>query len=117
MSDSRDIRIEPTPPVGGAVAVQPVRTERSVGAPGNQRPAPEPSSVAASTGGNLRAAYAQFVIDPDSHDVVVRIRDSATNQVIDELPSKEIQAMTAYLKNYAATMARRKAALKRGAGR
>ena|SRR5438105_2810555 len=115
MSESRDIRIEPVPSVGGAAPVQSVRPERSAGGVGNQRPAPEPSSVAASTGGNLRAAYAQYVVNPDTHDVVVRIRDTFTDQVIDELPSKQIQMMSRSLKTYAETMARRKAALQAGA--
>jgi hypothetical protein len=107
-----DIRIEPPTPVSGAAAVHAVRPpDRSAGAPGNQRPAPALSTVVASTGGGLRAAYTQFVVDPDTHDVVVRVRDTATDALIDETPSKEIQQMHKFLKDYAQTMARRKTAL------
>jgi uncharacterized FlaG/YvyC family protein len=67
--------------------------------------------VAASTGGSIRAAYAQFVIDQDTQDVVVRIHDAETHQVISETPSKEIQAMHAYMKNYTDTLSRHRAAL------
>jgi hypothetical protein len=107
-----DIRIEPPTPVRAAAAVQAVRPpDRSGVGPGNQRPAPALSTVVASTGGGLRAAYAQFVVDPDTHDVVVRVRDTATDALIDETPSKEIQQMHKFLRDYAETMARRKTAL------
>jgi hypothetical protein len=107
-----DIRIEPPTPVSGAAAVHAVRPpDRSSLAPGTRSPAPALSTVAATTSGGLRAAYAQFVIDPDTHDVVVRVRDSATDALIDETPSKEIQQMHKFLKDYAQTLSRRKTAL------
>jgi hypothetical protein len=109
MSDST-LNIQPTPPVGGVAPVLPVRPERPAGTPAAGRPEPGGHAVAASTGGNLRAAYAQFVINPDTQDVVVRIKDAATDQVLSELPSKEVQAMSTYLKNYAETLARHRAA-------
>jgi hypothetical protein len=40
----------------------------------------------------------------------MRLVDPATDQVISEMPSKEIQAVTAYLRNYLDTLARHKAA-------
>jgi hypothetical protein len=110
MSD-KNLTVEPTPPIRGAAPVQPVRPERPAGPQADQRPGPHGNSPAASTGGNLRAAYTQFVVDPSTQDVVVKILDAATDQVLSELPSKEIQAMQAYLKNYADTLARHKAAL------
>jgi uncharacterized FlaG/YvyC family protein len=67
--------------------------------------------VAATTGGNLRAAYAQLIINPDTQDVVVRIKDSATDAVLSEYPNKDVQAMSQYLRQYAETLARRRAAL------
>jgi hypothetical protein len=107
-----DIRIEPPTPVSGAAAVQAVRPpDRSGVAPSYQPPAPQLSTVAASTGGRLRPAYAQFLVDPDTHDVVVRVRDTVTGALLDETPSKEIQQMHRSLRDYAQTMARRKAAL------
>jgi hypothetical protein len=107
-----DIRIEPPTPVSGAAAVHAVRPpDRSSSAPGNRRSAPALSTVVATTGGGLRAAYAQFVVDPDTHDVVVRVRDTATDALIEETPSKEIQQMHKVLRDYAQTMARRKTAL------
>jgi FlaG protein len=113
MSDSTG-QIEPTPPVRGAEPVRPVRpAERPAGTP-DQGSVPDRHSVAATTGGNLRGAYAQYVVNPDTQDVVVRIRDAATDQVLSELPSKEVQAMTAYLKNYVETLARHKTALQGG---
>jgi uncharacterized FlaG/YvyC family protein len=68
--------------------------------------------VGAATGGNLRPAYAQFATIPDTHDVVIRIRDATTDEVISETPSREVQAVTKYLADYAAAMARHQAALK-----
>ena len=106
-----DIRIEPTPRVRGAEAVQPVRPEHPAGTPATQRPEPGGDSAAATTGGSLRAAYAQLVINPDTHDVVIRIMDSSTNAVLNEYPSKEVQAVSQHLREYAITLAQRRAAL------
>jgi hypothetical protein len=110
MSDTRELHIEPTPPVLGAARVQPVRPERPAGTPAAQRPEPSNDSVAAATGGNLRPAYAQFVINPDTNDVVIRIMDSETDAILNEYPSKEVQAMSSYLQGYANTLARHRAA-------
>ena len=108
MSDS--LHIDPTSPIGGAAPVQPVRPARPVGTPAERRPEPDGHSVAATTGGTLRAAYAQFIINPDTNDVVVRIKDAVTDQVLSELPSRQVQIMSRYLKDYAETMARHRAA-------
>jgi hypothetical protein len=111
MSDNRELHIEPVSPVRGAAGVQPVRPESPAGTPATQRPEPGHDSVAASTGGNLRAAYAQFVVNPDTNDVVIRIMDSETDMVLNEYPSKEVQAMSSYLQGYANTLARHRAAV------
>ena len=76
--------------------------------------APKPQSgddqpVAASTGGQLRNAYAQFVVDAETHNVVVRIRDTATDRVLQELPGPEVQAVMRSLNDYAELLARRRA--------
>jgi hypothetical protein len=114
MSDST-FHVEPTPPVRGVAPVWPVRAERPAGTPADRRPEPDGHVVAASTGGNLRAAYAQFVIDPETHEVSVRVKDANTDQVLNEYPSKQVQQMTEYLRNYADTLARhRMANLKNG---
>src|SRR2546428_12223872 len=115
MSDSRDLSIQPTPPVGRPSAVQPVRTEGPVGAP-VQELRPSEHTAAATTGGSLHAAYAQFVVNPDTHDVVIRIRDSASDQVLSETPSPEVERMAKYLKDYANTLARHRAALRGSVG-
>jgi hypothetical protein len=109
MSDST-LHVEPTPPVGGAAPVLPVRPEHSAAAPADGRPEPDRNAVAAITGGNLRATYALFIVDPDTENVVIRIKDATTDQVLSELPSREVQAMTRYLKSYAETLARHRAA-------
>jgi len=112
MPDSQHLHVEPTPPVRGVGAVQPVRSERSVGTPAVSRPeVSDGQSVAATTGGSLRAAYAQFVVNPDTNGVVMRIKDSVTDAVLSEYPTKEVQAMSAYLQDYARTMALRRAAI------
>jgi uncharacterized FlaG/YvyC family protein len=46
--------------------------------------------------------------------VVVRIRDASTDEVIQEMPSREVQEMTKYLQNYAETLARHRVVLNRG---
>src|SRR5438128_2674000 len=116
MSDSRDIQIQPTPAVGGPAPVQSVRHETPAVAQADQRPAPAQTTAAATTGGNLRAAYAQVEVNPDTHDLVIRILDATTDQVISETPSREVQAMTKYLSDYAQTLARHRAILQPSAG-
>jgi FlaG protein len=67
-------------------------------------------SVAAATAGQLRSAYAEFVVDSETHEVVVRIRDNATHEVLHEMPSPEVQALMRSLSDYAQLLARRRAA-------
>ena len=117
MSYGRDLRIEPTPGVASPAPVQAGSHETPVVfAPMERKPAPDPHTVAATTGGSLRAAYAQYDVNPETHDVVLRIRDATTDQVISETPSREVQAMSKYLNDYAATLSRHRAALKSPAG-
>ena len=116
MSDSQNLPIQPTPPVRSAGSVQPVRYERPAGTPAEPRPEPGKDAAAATTGGNLRPAYAEFIVDPDSKDVVIRIKDSTTDAVLSEYPSKEVQAMTKHLRDYADVLARRRASLLNGSG-
>jgi uncharacterized FlaG/YvyC family protein len=42
--------------------------------------------------------------------VVIRIRDASTDRVINEYPSKQVQELEKYMKNYAETLARHRAA-------
>jgi len=95
--------------------VQPVRRELPTNAPGDQTSQPRPSTVVASTSGGLRPAYAQYIVDPTTHDTVVRIRDTDTGAVISESPTPEIQAMLQALKAYADTAARQHLARHTGA--
>src|SRR5207302_10087634 len=71
MSDSRELVIHPTPAVVGTPGVAPVRSGGSVATPGKAIPERGAEGAAASTGGDLRAAYAQLVVNPDTHDVVI----------------------------------------------
>jgi hypothetical protein len=113
MSYGKDLRIEPTPAVTSPAPVQPVQYEAYAAGVAERKQARDPHTAAAAvTGGGLRAAYAQYDVNPDTHDVVLRIRDATTDQVISETPSREVQAMSKYLNDYAATLSRHRAALK-----
>ena|SRR5919201_2404500 len=112
MSDSRELQIPPTPAVVGIAGVLPVRREGAISTPDKAKAEVGPRRAAAVTGGNLRAAYAQFAVNPDTHDVVVRVRDSATDEVLREYPSKEVEALARYLNEYAEMLVRRRAALR-----
>jgi hypothetical protein len=117
MSYGSDLRIEPTPAVTSVAPVQPVHHEARAVESVDRKPAHDPhAAAAATTGGNLRAAYAQYDVNPDTNDVVLRIRDASTDQVLSETPSKEVQAMSKYLNDYAATLSRHRAALKSPSG-
>lgn len=110
MSDSHYDQIAPVPPVSNAAPVQPVRDQRSAALPGNntQVPADRPAA-AVTTGGMLPPAYAQFVVNQDTHDVVIRIRDANTDRIIEEYPSPQVEELAKYMKAYVDT-ARQRAA-------
>jgi hypothetical protein len=111
MSDIEGISIQPVPPVSGPAPVQPVQHEpgRTPTPDSGAKPPARPTDVAASVGGSLPSAYAQLVVNPDTRDVVIRIRDASTDEIIHEYPSSEVENMAKYLKQYVATLARRHA--------
>jgi len=111
MSDTPELRIAAIPPTGAA---EPVRHAHAahVGAaahPAQPARAPVAQDVSASTDGQLQNAYAQVVIDPHTHEVIVRIRDAETDRILTELASPEVQAVSRNLRDYAALLARRAA--------
>ena len=108
MSDTQDLRIEPAAPTGAVEPGQPAVPARRTPDPQQRQPGGD-THVAAATGGQLRSAYAQFVVDTESHTVVVRIVDAITNRVLQELPSPEVQAVMRSLNDYAELLARRRA--------
>jgi hypothetical protein len=114
MSGSQEVRIEPTPPVVGAGAVQPVRSAGPAAPPAEPSRNADRLMPAAATGGSLRPAYSQFVVNPDTNEVVLRIKDSLTDAVLNEFPSKEVQAMSKHLQDYAQAMARRRVTIQNG---
>ena len=109
MSDRIDSSVGPVLPVNGTRPVQPVRTEPDQPAGAK---AALGHGVGAATGGSLPPAYSEFVVDADTHDIVLQVKDAATNQILSQYPSREVEAVAAFMNRYAATLARRKAALK-----
>ncbi len=116
MSDSNALPVGPVQPVGDVPVAQPVGPEKRPVAAIEPRPAPQPRrpDVAAATTGNLAAAYAQFIINPDTHDVVIRVKDAVTGEVISEYPSRQIEELAKYMKQYADTLARLRGAQRNG---
>lgn len=113
MSHPQDLRIEPVAPTGAA---EPVRAARRVPEPKPADPKlPARQDMSVVTNGEVHAAYTEFVVDPQTHDVVVRIRDAATDRVLDELPSAQMQAVHKAMAEYAEKMARHRAALQASA--
>ena len=122
MADRPELRIDPTAPTRAAESLrlpsglsgqQPVPADASTAAPGQGRPEHEP---AVATAGHLRPAYAQYVIDPETHEVSVRVRDAATDEVIRQIPPAEVAALNRSLREYAEVLARRHAAAQAKAG-
>lgn len=114
MSDTPELRIAAIPHTSAADPVQHAHDVRVAAAAAERAPRvetgqDEPADVAAATDGQLQNAYAQFVFDPHTGEVVVRIRDTATDRVLDELPSREMQALSRNLREYAEMLARRAA--------
>jgi hypothetical protein len=113
MSDNLDSLVKSVLPVSRPAPAQPVHHDLpTVAHPAEPARVTTPSTVAAATGGSLRPAYSQFVLDPVTHDTIVRIRDANTDAVISESPSPELQAMSRALKAYSDTLARHQAALR-----
>src|SRR5205085_8705249 len=110
MSKSEDLRIEP---VAHTSAAQPIHAAPRIPAvpqPADPK-APVRQDMSIVSNGEIRAAYTEFVVDPETHDVIVRIRDAATDRVLDELPSAQVQAVHKAMADYAEKMARHRAAL------
>lgn len=68
------------------------------------------SREAAKAAEDHSGAYSELVVNPDTHDVIVRIRDAVTDRVLNEYPSTEVEHLALYLKQYSETLARRRAA-------
>src|SRR4051812_29391346 len=97
MTDPRTLRIEPTAPTSGTEPVHAARHPATTSPSAREHTQEAEHEQAVATGGSLRAAYTEFVVNPDTDDVVVRIRDAATNQVLNEIPSREVQNIMRYL--------------------
>jgi hypothetical protein len=121
MSDRPELRVDPTAP---ARAAEPLRASNGMsgrpvpaeGFGGPARPPRHADEQAVATAGQLRPAYAQYVVDPHTHEVSVCIRDAATDQVLDQIPSAEVAAMERLLRDYAEALARKHAAAEGKAG-
>jgi FlaG protein len=114
-----DRRIDPTTPAVGTDPVRdymPGRPAVPAGGSPSSAHAVESDEPVAATAGHLRAAYTQFVVDPETHDVSVRVRDAATDEVIRQIPAAEVEAITKALRQYAQALALRHAAAQAKAG-
>src|SRR3954451_2082788 len=103
MPDAHDIRIEPVAAPRAAERVQHAVPARRLASPAEPKAdaADLDLDVAASTSGHLPNAYAQYLVNPDTHEVIVRIRDASTDEILSELPSPEVQAISRHMKEYA----------------
>jgi hypothetical protein len=110
MTDYQEIRIEPTVAVRPLAPVRPINRQHPVVVPPAVKQARHEAARAAVTDGNLRAAYAQFVVNPDTQATAIRIHDANTGEVLSETPTVELQLMTDALKQYADTLVRARAA-------
>ncbi len=109
---TKNIRVEPSAPVEPAPRIAGAASEPRAGAP---VPAPGPAvpraeHAAASAVSAIRQAYAEFIVDPSSDRVRVRIIDSATNEVIREIPPDEMEKVAQGLRDYAQAAQHRRAA-------
>jgi hypothetical protein len=113
-----DRRVHPTTAAAGTEPVREYVPGKAVGPASDSLPRvhAESDEPVAATAGHLRAAYTQFVVDPDTHEVSVRIRDAATDEVIRQIPSAEVEAVNKALRDYAQALALRHAAAQAKAG-
>ena len=113
-----DRRVDPTTAAAGTEPVRDyVRAKAALPARGSLSWAPvESDDPVAATAGHLRPAYTQFVVDPETHDVSLRIRDAATDEVIRQIPAAEVAAVNKAMREYAQALALRHAAAQAKAG-
>ena len=114
-----DRRVDPTTAAGSTDPVRDFGPRRAPAGPAGAsayRTQAEGQDRVAATGGRLRAAYAQYVVDPETHEVSVRIRDAATDEVIRHIPSAEVEVVNTALREYAEALALRRAAAQGKAG-
>jgi len=97
-------------PVVGPAATSAVKRVADPRVPAHQH------DVSAITDGTLRHAYSQLVVNPDTHDVVIRIRDADTHEIISEYPSAAIEHMAQDLMQYLNTVQRRRGTPRTGKG-
>jgi len=109
MSDKPVSPIEAVAPAGAIAPLQPAQGVR-VPHPSGTPVEPHHDPAVVSTVAPLGSAYAQFVVDPASQDIVIKIRDATTNRVLTELPSPAVQAVDKSLREYAKLLERRRAA-------
>ncbi len=106
--------MEPAVRSGPAAAVgKPPGQPRPAVAPAASVPAPSPRQAgptAARAEGGLRPSYAQFVVDPSTDRVLVRIVDATTGVVIREIPPEEMRRVAESLREYAQVLARQRGA-------
>jgi hypothetical protein len=123
ISDVPELRVDPTAPTRAGQALrgpggrfeQPVPADASTATPGRGRREHEPEPVVA-TAGQLRPAYAQYVLDPQTHEVSVRVRDAATHEMLSQIPPAEVAALNRSMREYAELLARHHAAAQAKAG-
>src|SRR5689334_8253638 len=106
MSDLSTSPVGPLSPVAGAAAV--ARVVRVADPRVPRRDPAGQRDVAAVTGGSLKRVYAQLVVNPDTHDVVIRVRDATTHEVLSEYPAEAVEHMEQDLMRYLATVQHRK---------
>ena len=95
-------------PAVGTVAAVPATPAIESSPAAAPRPSAGDPAIGAETasGGSLRAASVQFVVEPDSDRVRMRIVDPTTQEVIREIPSEETARVARALREYAEQLAR-----------
>lgn len=93
------------PADGGATPANAPATTGQTGAPPQNQPAPEADEGAdlqhtlhsAQEAADAAGANLQFTIDKDSGKTVVKVVDSATSEVIRQIPSEELLALARHM--------------------
>jgi hypothetical protein len=89
-------------PVKAAVAVSEVRVERPEAAPVREAVradlAPAKTVTAAAPADASRAYNREILVDPQTREVIMRVIDEASKQVVRQVPEKALLRLRAYLR-------------------
>jgi hypothetical protein len=107
MPDRRTTRVQPAAPTAAVRQVRRLGADDPRGQSQRRRSnEPPPDDRPAETGGRLSPSYAEVVVDAERGQVMIRVRDAASNSLLQEFDASELERVSRQLRSYSAILAR-----------